>query len=302
MRGIYIIANDRVTEQAVALLKSIRAYDTETPVSLIPYNDSYQNAAAALAPYGVTVYADLALIDRLTQQIQQTFGDQFFARPNVVRKFACWFGEFDEFLYIDTDVVVFEKIADSLDYLATYDFCCCDYQHTSGLTNVFTTNVIDDQVLTAADCEDVFNSGFWISKKGLISEADLSAIFAESAAHPEYFDFSQKTSDQPILNYLVLRRFPKRSNLVRRPGGAPGNWAGSPQFRREGDILIDPTCNQPLQYLHWAGFRIQPRCPYWEIWEHYRYLGEEKPVVVIPDPQPPKPIWKRALSKLQATL
>jgi len=300
MRGIYIIANDRVTDQAVALLKSIRAYDAETPVILIPYDDCYQKAATTLAAYGVTVYADLAFLDRLTQQLQQTFGDQFFARPNVVRKFACWFGEFDEFLYIDTDIVVFEKIADSLDYLASYDFCCCDYQHTSGLTNVFTAKVIKDQVFTPADCDDVFNSGFWISKKGVISEADLSKIFAECAAHPDYFDFSQKTSDQPILNYTVLRHFPRRLNLVRRPEGAAGNWAGSSQFQRQGNILIDPTCNQPLQYLHWAGFRIQPGCPYWEIWEHYRYLGEEKPVAIIPKPQPPQTVWQRAFAKLSS--
>ncbi len=298
MRGIYITANDRVTDQALALLKSIRAYDPETPVVLIPYDDSYQAAAAALEPYGVTVYEDLALIERLTQQIQQIFGEQLFARPNVLRKFACWFGKFDQFLYIDTDVVVFEKIANALDYLDTYDFCCCDYQHTTGLTNVFTPKIIENQVLTAADCQDVFNSGFWISKKGLISEAELSAIFAECAAYPEYFDFSQKTSDQPIINYMVLKRIPKRLNLVRRPEGAPGNWAGSPQFRREGNILVDPSHNQPLQYLHWAGFRIQPGCPYWEIWEHYRYLGEETPVAIIPEAPAPKPIWQRALTKL----
>ncbi len=35
--------------------------------------------------------------------------------------------------------------------------------------------------------------------------------------------------------------------------------------------------NQPLEYLHWAGIRIQPGCPYWDIWEDYRYIGESKP-------------------------
>jgi hypothetical protein len=54
---------------------------------------------------------------------------------------------------------------------------------------------------------------------------------------------------------------------------------------REGDRLRDPSNgNQWLQYLHWAGFRIQPGCPYWEIWEHYRYLNEEKPEVKIVKP------------------
>jgi hypothetical protein len=298
-RGIYITANDRVTDQAIALLKSIRASDCETPVVLIPYDDAYQNVAATLALYGVTVYDDLDFIERLSRRLQQTFGEEFFARPNQFRKQACWFGPFDQFLYIDTDIVVFDKIINSLDCLADHDFVCADYQHAGGIANVFSPAVLTTNTFSAAECEEIFNCGFWGSKKGLISEADLYEVFAECAAHPEYFDFSQKTSDQPIINYMVLKRIAKRCNLVRREA-APGNWAGSPHFTQTGYRLTDPKVNLPLQYLHWAGFRIQPGCPYWEIWEHYRYLGEPKPEPVMPTPQPPKPLWQRAMAKLAA--
>lgn len=297
-RGIYITANDRVTDQAIALLKSIRTYDGETPVVLIPYDDQFQQVAEILAQqFGVTVYPDLEFIDRLSRRLQQTFGEQFFARPNQFRKQACWFGEFDQFLYIDTDIVVFEKIIGCLNELETYDFICNDYQHAGGIANVFSPEVIKAGVFSEAECQEIFNCGFWGAKKGLISEADLYDIFAECAAHPEYFDFSQKTSDQPIINYMVLKRIPKRLNLVRRGSKAPGNWAGSPHFVREGNRLIDSKVNLPLQYLHWAGFRIQPGCPYWEIWEQYRYLGETKPEPIMPVPAK-KPLWQRALKKL----
>lgn len=296
-RGIYIIANDKVTEQAIALLKSIRVFDPETPVVLIPYDDNYHIVAAILHPYGVTVYEDLEFIDRLSKRLQQTFGEEFFARPNQFRKQACWYGPFDEFLYIDTDIVVFEKIADNLNYLAEYDFICSDYQHSGGIKNVFSPKVLEAGVFTEAECRDIFNCGFWGAKKDLISEDDLYATFIECAAHPEYFDFSEKTSDQPIINYMILKRVPRRFNIVRRPGKAPGNWAGSAHFIREGDRLIDPKLNQPLQYLHWAGFRIQPGCPYWDIWEHYRYLNEEKPTS-LPALPPKKTLLQRTLQKL----
>ena len=39
------------------------------------------------------------------------FGEEFFRRPDNFRKQACWFGPFDEFLYLDADTVVFERIA-----------------------------------------------------------------------------------------------------------------------------------------------------------------------------------------------
>jgi hypothetical protein len=298
-RGIYITANDRVTDQTIALLKSIRVYDSETPVVLIPYDDQYQGVAERLQPYGVTVYEDLEFIERLSCRLQQTFGESFFARPNQFRKQACWFGPFDQFLYIDTDIVVFEKIIDLLDHLNEVDFICADYQHAGGIANVFSPKVIAAGVFSEAECQEIFNCGFWGAKKGLVSEADLYDLFSECAAHPDYFDFSQKTSDQPIINYMVLKRIPQRRNLV-RAAKAPGNWAGSPHFvpdAEQPNRLFDPKVSLPLQYLHWAGFRIQPGCPYWEIWEHYRYLGEEKPVAVIPKPMQ-KPLWKRALAKL----
>jgi hypothetical protein len=296
-RGIYITANDRATEQAIALLKSIRFYDSEIPVVLIPYDENYQHAAEALSKFGVTVYEDLDFIDRLSHQLYEIFGEGFFARPNQFRKQACWFGAFDEFIYIDTDIVVFEPIANNLDYLKEYDFICADYQHAGGIANVFTPTVVEQGVFTESECLEIFNGGFWGAKKGLLSEEKLYAIFRECAAHPEYFDFSQKTSDQPIINYMVLKHIPKRFNIVRRPGKAPGNWAGSSHFVVQGDRLFDPNLNQPLQYLHWAGLRIQPGCPYWEIWEHYRYLGEPKPEPIVPSM--PESTWQQVTNRIK---
>ncbi len=301
-RGIYITANDRVTEQAIALLNSIRAYDLETPVTLIPYDENYREIAQVLAKdYGVKVYPDLEFIERLSQQLYDIFGDGFFARPNQFRKQACWFGEFDQFLYIDTDVVVFEKIIDNLKYLQDYDFLCCDYQHLGGITNVFSQQVIEAGIFKPTELKDIFNGGLWAAKKNLLSEQDLYDTFAECAAHPEYFDFSQKTSDQPIINYMILKRIAKRFNIVRRPGKAPGSWAGSSHFQQQGNILIDPILNQPLQYLHWAGIRIQPGCPYWDIWKHYRYLNNPNPPA---DPPPaPKPTqWQKLMRKVKTTI
>ncbi|MEB3291732.1 MAG: hypothetical protein VKJ24_01090 [Synechococcales bacterium] len=300
-RGIYITANDKVIEHAIALLKSIRQYDPETPVVLIPYDDHYTNIAATLEEqFGVTLYPDLEFIDRLSQHLFEIFGRNFFARPNQFRKQACWFGDFDEFLYIDTDIVVFEKIIDNLNYLKDYDFLACDYQHLGGIKNVFTPKIVEDGIFTEADLRSIFNGGWWAAKKGAIQEADLYESFAECSKHREWFDFSQKTSDQPIINYMILKKVAKRLNLVQQEGGAPGSWAGSTHFIPEGDDrLYDPTCDQPLQYLHWAGIRIEPGCPYWEIWAHYRYLNEPMPKFEIPVVKKASPLkqWVRKIKR-----
>lgn len=293
-RGIYIVANDRVKEQTIALLNSIRLYDPETAIVMIPFDENYHEIAEIVTrKYGVQIYENLEFADQLCQKLYQIFGAGFFNNPNKQRKQACWFGPFDEFLYIDTDIVVFDKIAKLLDYLKDHDFFCYDYQHTNGIENVFSQKVLEEGIFTPEDLKDVFNSGLWGSKKGLFTENELYETFAECAAHTDYFDFSQKTTDQPIFNYLVLKRIQRRFNIVRREGKAPGSWAGSRHFQREGDRLIDPKLGQPLDYLHWAGFRIEPGCPYWEIWEHYRYLNE---------PKPERPVQKPAKKSLMNAL
>jgi hypothetical protein len=65
------------------------------------------------------------------------------------------------------------------------------------------------------------------------------------------------------------------------------------------DRLLDPNVNQPLQYLHWAGMKIQPGCPYWDIWEHYRYLNEPKAPWVAPPAKPQANLWQRVVAKLK---
>lgn len=272
-RGIYIVANDKVMENAIALLNSIRLFDQEIPVYLIPFNEDYQNVLNTLNRlHQVELFPDLALLERLTNRVGEIFDRDFLKLPNKMRKLAVWFGEFDEFLYIDTDIVVFDKIADTLNYLSQCDFFCCDYHYASEkLRNIFSP-LVKDNIFTSEELQDVFNSGFWGSRKGVISEEQLYEILTECAQHREYFDFTQGVTDQPILNYLILKCFNQRMNLVKPPENAPGSWAGSKHFENRQYILYDR--GQKLKYLHWAGISIRQGAPYWNVWQHYRHLHE----------------------------
>ncbi|HEY9794831.1 MAG TPA: hypothetical protein V6D30_04245, partial [Leptolyngbyaceae cyanobacterium] len=116
-RGIYIVGNDRVAENAIALLNSIRSYDTEVLVFLIPFDDNHQEIAATLSRlHNVQLFPDLDFLNHFTKKIAEIFDKDFLALPNKMRKLVAWFGPLDKFLYIDTDIIVFEKIANALDY------------------------------------------------------------------------------------------------------------------------------------------------------------------------------------------
>ena len=92
MKGIYIVANDKVIDNTIALLKSIRLYDSETPVIMIPFDENYQQVAEIVSSnYGVEIYPDLDFVDNLCHRLYNIFGQGFFNTPNKQKKQACWF-------------------------------------------------------------------------------------------------------------------------------------------------------------------------------------------------------------------
>ncbi|MGB3297253.1 MAG: Npun_R2821/Npun_R2822 family protein [Phormidesmis sp.] len=270
MRGVYIVANDKVIDNAIALTSSLRLQDPDLPIYLIPFNDAYLDVAERLANlYNVELFPDLDFLNVLTQKVGEIFPPDYLALPNKMRKLAAWFGPLDEFLYIDTDILVFKPVAEILAYLDQADFIWCDYHFKGGLKDVFADAVIEQNLFSPEALSDVFNSGLWGSKKGVLSLEQLYELLGECAAHREYFDFSSGTTDQPILNYVVLRAIDSRLNIVRASADEPGSWGGSPHFERRGDRLFDG--DRPLRYLHWAGAPMHHGGPYRDLWEHYRY-------------------------------
>ena len=152
------------------------------------------------------------------------------------------------------------------------DFIWCDYHFKGGLEDVFSDRVVEQGLFSPEALGDVFNSGLWGSKKSALTLDQLYQLLGECAAHREYFDFSNGTTDQPIMNYLVLKAIPQRLNIVKANPGEPGSWGGSTHFERRGDVLFDRDC--PLRYLHWAGTPMREGGPYRDLWEHYRYRND----------------------------
>ena len=248
MRGVYIVANDKVGENAIALMSSLRLRDPDIPVFLIPFNDDHKQVAQQLADlYNVQLFPDLDFLN------------------------ALW----------------------------------CDYHYTRGLEDVFSEVAPQQNIFDAEALKDVFNSGLWGSRKSALSLEQLYDILSTCAAHKEYFDFSSGCTDQPIMNYLVLKAMPRRLNIVKANPGEPGSWGGTPHFERRDDVLFDG--DKPLRYLHWAGTPMRAGGPYRNLWTHYRYLNdpEGKALAEANKPAPPstfEKLTRRVKNRLRAVV
>ncbi len=279
--GLYFLVDDSAIDQSIALINSIRAWDAETPIAMIPYREPYKLAATTLTRLpGVSLYDDKRRLHRLDRNVRLLFGQGFFPRPENLRKQMCWFGPFDEFLYLDADIVVFEPIIAMTGYLTAADFVCYSDQHLSGIEHVFRPGIRKAGLFTDDDLSDVFNAGFWGGRRGVIDEDQLYEHLEECARDKAHLDRSHGGSDQPVFNYMVLRHIPRRVNVFKQQIDAPRMWAGSAGLVWRNQCLFDPQAKQPVKFLHWAGIRLEPGAPYWEVWEYFRHLDSKVEVAV----------------------
>ena len=299
-RGIYIVANDRVFDNTIALLNSIKAHSPNLRIALIPYSAEYEKLLEyTRGEYGVELHADLAAIDGVMSETYEAWcGPDSPPSQGIklMNKFGCWFGQFDEFLYIDTDIVVFRDLEPYFEHFQTADFIHNDYQSNTGIEFVFKQPILDDGVIGAADVKRIFNAGFFGSKRSAMTRESLRDMLQDSAAHPQYF--YPRYLDQCLLNYWVQRSKVSVLNIAKTPAEGAGSWAGSSRFEKRDGRLFDPNADRPVSYLHWAGFPIDPDAPYWEEWLYYRRLRDES-YEFVAQPKPKRGLLDRLKAKVK---
>lgn len=300
IRGIYLLANDKVLDNVVTLLNSIRSHDKTTRISIIPYDHSYQKLKTYIQGFeSVEIYKNFDFLDNLMTTVNRVWHDApKDHRVNMLKKFGCWFGPFDEFLYIDTDIVVFNQIITLLDTMKGYEFLSYDYQRKTGIQDIFKQEILEESLISNDQIKSVFNAGFFGSRKGVLSEEEVFLLIHETKKHPECFIWDYY--DQGILNYWVICKKIKQINYTETGEKIAGNWAGS-DYRVEDYQLFNQETGNPVFYLHWAGYKIFPDCRYWDIWNHYRHLNSAIPPYIPPQKTHPSFLqsFKRSLKALK---
>ena len=294
--GIYILANDVVFDHLVALLNSLEVNGAkDIPVCIIPYDDRMEKVRVEIAiRHNVTLFENTDSIDfwedfatqawtshRKAQKVWQAKGWQQVHCLGMHRKFCCFDGHFDKFVYFDCDTL----LMGSLDYiyqkLDEFDWVANDFQYKSDLNYVFD--------LSSPKIAEIFNlgklhshifcAGWFAAKKGILNRNNSNQLL-ENLISGEAEILSLRGTDQPLFNYLVARSGISFYNFAyHQPAWVTGNhW--SSQFDVIDYVLYDK--GRRLTYLHYMSIsaaKINQLCagedveiPYRNVFLHYRYL------------------------------
>ncbi|MEH2248592.1 Npun_R2821/Npun_R2822 family protein [Nostoc sp.] len=292
--GIYILANDVVYDQLVALLNSIETNaGRQIPVCVIPYNERLDKVKAEVAARdNVTLFEDSASIARWENfgtriwkahpralKLWQEYGLPENYRIERHRKLCCLDGPFNKFIFFDGDTLLMKPLDDVYQKLDEYDWVTNDFQYKSDLDYIF--NWTEDKLEKVFSLENIskhiFCSGWFASKKGVFDDAMLANLL-ENLEAGEADALAWADSDQTVLNYLVLRSRISYYNYAKH-GSATGNhWTS--KFDVIDNILYDQ--GQPLTYIHYMSVSSSDfmrlcagedvNIPYRDVFLHYRYL------------------------------
>ena len=279
-RGVYFLANDRVYDQVIGFLNSFRTYNPTIPLCLIPFADDHERVAELADRYDFSIWTDAAVL-RDCDAISRAFHDG--ATAGHYRKLAMWTGDFDEFVYVDSDTIVLERFDFVFDYLERYDFVTSHsniarIRHWVWQRSIYETGALDQEQI-----EYAANTGFVASRAGLIDpEAVRRDLAAPLALAPH---MALHCREQPLLNYLIVtsgRPYSSLSSIAAAtadPDIPQEQWAGQAIGRVEAGRLIPWQVNRVL-LVHWAGEPLQVqagpgRIPYYDLWHHYRSMAAD---------------------------
>lgn len=246
-RGIYLVANRRSAEQCNNLIYSIRRCGCQLPIRVIPYggdpfvldraDDNVRIVSLdEFPPEG------MAFVNRLATLMPD-------CSPGHLRRFLCWFGEFDEFLYSDNDIVALMNWEEMFLHLQDYELVHADEEYTTkGKYNLLQPERFE-QLLGPGAIDQAFTAGHFLCRRKPQHIDDLSAAADWMQAHPGVV----KGHDQALLHVtLVLRQWPEL-NLCKPPYNFVSSWAYHYGNTLELLALIQAE-RRSISHVHYSGY------------------------------------------------
>jgi len=245
-RGIYLVANRRSEAECNNLIASIRRCGCRLPIHVIPFDE---NPAALDKRWDGVVPLSLAdfppegleFFRELKNRHQQ-------CHPGLLRRFLAWFGEFDEFLYSDNDVVALMNWEELFPWLEDHDMvhADCEFQ-TGGRFNLRDPRKFEE-LMGPGSLEAAMTSGHFLCRRSARHPADFLAGLGWMEAHRDLLIWQ----DQVLLHVTLLVAGWRVLNLCKPPHNWASSWAGDYQDVLELVRTIQVE-RRPISHAHYSG-------------------------------------------------
>jgi hypothetical protein len=244
-RGIYLVANRHSGAECNNLIASIRRCDCNLPVRVIPYGGSPMVPDPRWDGVKLLSLSDFpaegrAFLAELEGRIP--------CSPGHLRRFLCWFGEFDEFLYSDNDVVALMNWGELFPYLENYEIVHADEEFkTGGKFNMERPDRLEE-MMGAGTLQAAMTAGHFLCRRSPRHPDDLLAGIAWMEAHPEVPIWH----DQTLLHVTLVQAQWRALNLCKPPHSWASSWAGD--YKNVLDLIRTIQVERrPISHLHYSG-------------------------------------------------
>ena len=251
--GIYCLANDDAVEWFQAFVRSLRKFNPTLPLTVIPYNANIARLKSLRNQFKFSLM-DEATYVRFDSIAARVAGQKI--PGGTFRKLCCFFGEYDTFLFLDSDIVVtmgydglFEDFQNAQFDLAYFD---PDYK-------VFKISFA--RKMTAKYRAYGFNSGAFLSRKQAITEDQIMAAVASGEKIRDDFAI---WGEQPFINYLFQV---SRCRLIHVNALAP-------------ELTFKPKSCMPFKYDTVSGHFLDPEEAHFPF---IHWANEEYPIMHQPE-------------------
>jgi hypothetical protein len=245
-RGIYLIANERSAAECYNLIYSIRQSGCGLPIRVIPYGGQPLRLRIPVEGVQLLSISDFPregqqFLEELEKRIPQ-------CSPGLLRRFLAWFGEFEEFLYSDNDVVALMNWEELFPFLDHYEIVHADREYlTGGIFNASRPAVFED-LLGPGALEKAMTAGHFLCRRSSRHTIDLLEALAWMEAHPDI----PKWHDQALLHITLARAKWRALNLCKPPYSWASSWAGD--YKNALDLLQTvQAAHQPISHIHYSG-------------------------------------------------
>lgn len=247
MKGIYIVANAKSEELCANLVYSIRNSGCKLPIRLIPFGGNPVKSESILDQVEVV---SVELFSSAGQEFVEQLSSVLTDCPRgFLKRFLAWFGDWDEFIYTDNDVVALTNWELLFNYLPGNDLVHADEEYTTKGRFNFCQPERIEQIFGKGALLSAVTAGHFVARRDSKMVQDMRQAIKWFKQNPNI----PKRHDQALLNVAALIGGWKMVNLCKPPHHWLSSWWGD---YKNPLALIHAIQAEPVRlisHLHYSG-------------------------------------------------